>query len=152
MKWQKQLLFGLSLVVFVLLIKVATVFAASMGSSKNYYLLTTVYYNNEILDGGSSGWNARYSDTTNPSRSMDQFHVTVWTVYISCNFSGVTSTYTQYQNINSYNVTYLWNAMAKSKVNCPPAQTRRLHNYVQHWWQDNGNPGAGGTLNQAVIN
>ena len=151
MKWKKQFMLGLALAVIMPTI-VITVFAATLGSSKNYYSLTTVYYNNEILDGGSSGWNARYNDTTNPSRSMDQFHVTVWTVYVSCNNNIVSSTWTQYQNLNHYNVTYQWDTMAKTKVTCSTGQTRRLHNYVQHWWQDHGNPGAGGTLNQAVIN
>ena len=147
MKRQKQLTYGLILAA-VFLIATATV---AFALSKNYYSLTTVYYNNEIVDGGSCCWNPRYNDWTNPSRSMDQFHVTVWTTYISCNNNILYSTHVQYQNLNHYNVTYQWDTMARSKVSCG-GQTRRLHNYVQHWWQDSGQPGDGGTINQAVIN
>lgn len=146
MKRQKQFTLGLTLAVIVLVITATTVFA----QSKNYYGLTTVYYNNEIVNGGSCCWNPRYNDWTNPSRSMDQFHVNVWTTYISCNYNIQYSTYIRYENLNHYNVTYQWDTMARTKTSCSSG-TRRLHNYVQHWWQDSGQQGDGGTINQAVI-
>lgn len=58
-----------------------TVYAAS----KNYYNLTTVYYNNSITDQGGWNWNGNYSDYTSPTRSMDQFGLTFWSTYCSCN-------------------------------------------------------------------
>jgi hypothetical protein len=65
----------------VMLFIVTTVYAAP----KNYYGLTTVTYDNSISDQGSGywGWNANYNDTTNPSRSMDQFGVNFWSAWCS---------------------------------------------------------------------
>lgn len=75
--------FGLAfmLTLAISLALVITVYAAS----KNYYGLTTVYYNNYVTDQGGWNWNGSYSDYTSPSRSMDQFGLNFWSTYCSCN-------------------------------------------------------------------
>jgi hypothetical protein len=152
MNKQNRLSLGLLLAVVVLVITTTVAFAAT----KNYHSLTTVNYTNNIYDNGSCCWNPNYNDSTNPSLSMDQFGVNVWQTYVSCNTVIQNSTYVQYQFpgnsfLMHYNVTTSWDTMAQNKVTCPSGQTRRLHNYVQHWWQDSGYAGDGGTISQAVI-
>lgn len=139
------------------LLVLALIATTALAASKNYYSLTTVYYNNGITDQGSCCWNANYSDYTSPSRSMDIFGLDVWTTYVSCNYAIQYDTYIRYEIQNNpwmyqYNVTSIANGMAQIKVTCPPGQTRRLHNYIQHYWQDSGYPGDGGTINKVVIN
>lgn len=141
--------FATSLIACILiaLLVMTTVYAAS----KNYYGLTTVYYTNNVTDQGGWNWNASYSDYTSPSRSMDQFGVNVWTTYCTCNDTIQWETYIRYEVQNNpwmmqYNKTSISDGMAKSKVRCTSGQTLRGHNYIQHWWQDSGYPGDGGTI------
>jgi hypothetical protein len=148
----KQLIVGLTAVTLISLLFATTVYAAS----KNYYGLTTVYYNNYITDQGGWNWNGSYSDYTNPSRSMDQFGLNVWTTYCSCNYTIQWNTYIRYEVQNNpwmmqYNKTSIADGMAQLKASCPSGQTLRGHNYIQHWWQDSGKPGNGGTINYAKI-
>lgn len=147
----RKLMLSLLLAVMASALVTTLVFAAS----KNYYSLTTVYYNNGITDQGSTAWNANYNDYTSPSRSMDIFGLNVWTTYVSCNTTIQYSTYVQYQVQNQpwlyqYNVTSIADGMAQVKVTCPSGQTRYLNNRIQHYWQDSAKPGDGGTINQSV--
>lgn len=135
------------------LVVAALTFSIAFAKSKSYYGLTTVYFNNGIVNQTSTSWNANYSDYTSPSRSMDIFGVNVWTAYVSCGSTIQFSTYVQYQVQNQpwlyhYNVTTSGDGMAMAKVSCPSG-TRYLNNRIQHYWQDSGKPGDGGTINQA---
>lgn len=145
--------FGLALlftsaISFVLVI---TAYAAS----KNYYGLTTVYYNNYVTDQGGWNWNGSYSDYTSPSRSMDQFGLTFWSTYCSCNNNIQWGSYISYDSsypwMMQYNKTAIADGMAQLKVRCPTGQTLRGHNYIQHWWQDSGKPGDGGTIDYKKV-
>lgn len=132
-----------ALCIALLLVSVAS------AASKSYYG-TTVYYYNGINDFGAS-WNANYRASTSPATYMDTLGLNVWTAYVSCNGTVQYNTYVQYQVQNqpwlySHNVTSIANGMAMSKVSCPSQQTRKLNNRTQHYWQDNGHPGAGDTL------
>lgn len=149
----KKIMYVMVIAVLLTTLSATIAFAAS----KNYYGLTTVTYNNRIVNQGSCCWNGGYTDSTSPSRSMDIFGLNVWTTYISCNNNIQYDTWISYTVQNNpwmyqYNVTTISDGMARSKITCPPNQTRRLHNYIQHYWQDSGKPGDGGTINQSVIN
>lgn len=152
MNKQNRFALGLLMVILALAVTVTTALAASKG----YHSLTTIYYTNNIYDNGACCWNPNYNDWTSPSFSMDQFGVTVWQTYVSCNYTIQNSTYVQYTYppasfLMHYNTTTSWDTMAQTKVSCPSGQTRRLHNYVQHWWQDGVYAGDGGTINQVVV-
>ena len=112
-----------------------------MAASSNYYGLTTINYNNRITDFGASGWNPGYRAYTSPSRSMDQFGLTFWSAYCSCDYTIDYNSYTSYDSSVSwmmrYNVTSIADGMAKSKSYCG-AQTLRGHDNVQYLWQDSG--------------
>jgi len=137
---------------FISLTLVMTAYAAS----KNYYGLTTVYYNNYVTDQGGWNWNGNYSDYTSPSRSMDQFGLNFWSTYCSCNNVIQWGSYIGYSVVDNpwmmqYNKTAISDGMAQLKVRCPVGQTLRGHNYIQHWWQDSGNPGDGGTIDYKKV-
>jgi len=134
------------------LVLAVTVYAAS----KNYYGLTTVYYFNYITDQGGWNWNASYSDYTSPSRYMDQFGLNFWSTYCSCNNNIQWGSYVGYSVTNNpwlmqYDKTSISDGMAQLKVRCPSGQTLRGHNYIQHWWQDSGRPGDGGTIDYRKV-
>jgi hypothetical protein len=60
----KKLIYALVLSMLTLTFSATMVFAAT----KSYYGVTTVTYNNRIVDGGASGWNGGFKDATgNPS-------------------------------------------------------------------------------------
>lgn len=123
---------------------VTTVTIAYAGS-KSYYGLTTVTYTNGITDHYLSGWNASYSDSTSPSRSMDQFGLTYWQAYCKCDGVIQYSTMVSYSSgMLQYNKTSVFDGMALSKAYCT-GQTKG-YNYAQHWWQDAGYSGDGATL------
>lgn len=145
---------------FVLVLLLASVISlvfatTAYAASKNYYGLTTVYYNNYVTDQGGWNWNGNYNDYTSPSRSMDQFGLTFWSTYCSCNNSIQWESYGSYDSSDPwmmrYNKTTIADGMAKRKVQCLPSQTLRGHNNIQHWWQDSGNPGDGGTINYKKV-
>lgn len=122
----------------------------------NYYGLTTINYTNRTTDQGGWNWNGGYIDWTNPSWSMDQFGLTFWSTWCSCNNVRVDASYIGYSNppntwMMQYNKTSIADGMAQTKVQCPPNQTLRGHVYIQHWWQDSGRPGDGRTLNTSAV-
>jgi hypothetical protein len=142
-------LFGIA----VSLLLAITAYAAS----KNYHGLTTVYYSNKITDqgGGSWNWNGSYADYTSPSFSMDQFGLNFWSTWCSCDYDTIWDTYIAYDVIYDpwlmrYNQTAIWDGMAQQKTDCE-GEILRGHNYIQHWWQDGGYSGDGGTLNTNKI-
>jgi len=147
MKTHRAKNFGIALL--FALVTSALIITASYAASKNYYGLTTVYYNNYVTDQGGWNWNGSYSDYTSPSRSMDQFGLTFWSTYCSCNSNIQWGSYISYDSSDSwmmqYNKTAIADGMARLKVDCG-SQTLRGHNYIQHWWQDSGKPGAGGNI------
>jgi len=134
----------------VLLVSLFIVMNVS-AASKSYHGLTTVIYNNIITDFGGWYWNGGYYDSTNPSFQMDQFGVSYWSTWDSCNWVQDLSTKYSYSNIYHYNVSVSSDGMAQSKIRCPQGQTLRGHDYVQHWWQDGIYSGDGGTLNTYLI-
>jgi hypothetical protein len=149
----KKGIYALILTVLFLSLSVTIALAASKG----YHGITTVTYNNRIVDGGSCCWNGGYTDTTNPGNSMDIFGLNVWTTYVSCNNAIQYNTWISYTVgsnpwLYQYGVTRISDGMAQSKVTCPSGQTRRLVNYIQHYWQDSGYAGDGGTINLSVVN
>ena len=126
------------------------------AASKNYYGLTTVYYNNYITDQGGWNWNGSFSDYTAPSHSMDQFGLNFWSTYCSCNGDTVWETYIAYDVIYHpwlmrYNQTSIADGMAQSKADCGVYETLRGHNYIQHYWQDDIYSGMGGTIDYSKI-
>lgn len=146
----KKIIITIVVVLLVCLVVVSDVMAASA----DYYGLTTINYHNRITDFGVSGWNPGYRAYTSPYRIMDQFGLTFWSAYCSCNYVIDYSSYNSYDSsyawMMRYNVNSIADGMAKSKISCG-AQTLRGHNYVQYWWQDSGYSGAGGTLNTNMI-
>jgi len=121
------------------------------AASKNYHGLTTISYNNSIIDSAGWGWNGGFSDRTTPSYSMDQFGYNYWQTYNSCNGSLVYSTIYSLQQWYLNNVSICGNGIARTKYQCPAGQTLRGHDYVQHWWQDGGYAGDGGTLDTSMV-
>jgi len=142
----KKLTYILVLIMLTLTFSVTTVFAAT----KSYHGVTTVTYNNRITDQGSCCWNGGFVDSTSPSRSMDQFGASVMTVYQTCNGAIDYSTWYSYNNFYYYNVSSVGDGIANSKKPCPTGQTRKLVDYVQHWWQDSPYAGDGGTLTTSL--
>ncbi|MFZ3150475.1 MAG: hypothetical protein WA116_02200 [Anaerolineaceae bacterium] len=130
-----------------------SVVASVQAASANYHGLTTIYYNNRIIDQGNTHWNGGFSMDTSPSRSMDQLGLTYWQTHCSCNYNIV------YESIFSYDSSYSWmmqkdvtsfsDGMARTKTNCGGQQLRG-HDYVQYWWQDSGYAGAGDELNTSA--
>lgn len=147
----RKLAIAVSLSILMSLLLIVTAYAAS----KNYYGLTTIYYNNYIADQGGWNWNGSFSDYTSPSRSMDQFGLNFWSTYCSCNNSIQWDSYIGYSIENNpwmmqYNKSSISDGMAQVKVDCE-GQTLRGHNYIQHWWQDSGYSGDGGTIDYKKV-
>lgn len=144
----------ITIVLATMLLLVTTIVASA--EPKNYHGLTTIYYSNGITDQGSCCWNGNYYDYSSPSYSMDQFGLTYWQTYVSCNYNIQYDTLVSYDSsypwMMQYNKTWIGDGMAQAKVNCSAGQTRRLHNYIQHWWQDGGYGGDGGTINYVIVN
>jgi hypothetical protein len=129
----------------------------AMADSKDYHSYTTITYNNTFTDQGATNWNGGYSDTASNSIYMDLFGLNVWTTYTSCN------DVIQYDHLGHYEIqdnpwmyqydkNHIGDGMACVKSTCPSGQTRRLVNIIQHYWQDNGYSGDGGTITKKVIN
>lgn len=142
----KKLTYALVLSVIILTLTVTIAFAAT----KSYYGVTTVTYNNRITDQGACCWNGGFNNSTSPSRSMDQFGATVLTTYQTCNGNIDYSTWISANNVIWTNVPSAADGMARAKTPCPAGQTRRLVDYVQHWWQDYPYNGDGGTLTTSL--
>lgn len=142
----KYILMAFAVVLLSLLI-VTTV----SGSSKSYHGITTVTYTNSITDSGGWGWNGGYSDSTNPSILMDQFGVSYWSTWDSCNWVQDLDTIYSRSNMYQNNVSIVGDGMARLKIQCPQGQVLRGHDYVQHWWQDDGYDGDGGTLDTSLV-
>lgn len=144
----KKLIYVLVLLVLTLTFSVTIAFAAT----KSYNGVTTVTYNNRIVDQGACCWNGGFNDSTSPSRYMDQFGASVLTTYETCNGAIDYSTWYSANDVYWYNVTAAADGMARSKTPCPQGQTRKLVDYVQHWWQDSPYAGDGGTLTTSLTN
>lgn len=139
---KKKLMLILMVVTLALVTIVSTVYAAS----KSYHGITVIY-NNSISDSGNSGWNAGRSESTSPSTSMNQLGISFWSAYCKCDGSIDYSTYSSHSNQYSYNVTSASDGMAKSKPSgCGSQQLLLGVNYAQHYWQDGGYSGDGGTI------
>ncbi len=134
----------------IVLLSLINVIDAS-AASKSYYGITTITYNNTITDFGGWNWNGGYSDSTSPSVAMDQFGVTYWSTWDSCNWVQDLDTKYSRSNMIQNNVTMVGDGMARLKIQCPPGQTLRGHDYVQHWWQDGSYNGDGGTLDTSMV-
>ncbi len=144
----KKLIYALVLSVLTLTFSATLAFAAT----KSYNGVTTVTYNNRIVDGGTAGWNGGFKDSTSPSRVMDQFGASVLTTYQTCNSNIDYSTWISANNIYYTNVSSVQDGMARTKKACPTGQARRLVDYVNHWWQDSPYAGAGGALTTSIAN
>lgn len=132
-------------------------FTPVYAATKGYYGLTTVTYDNSISDQGSGyrGWNANYNGSTNPSRSMDQFGLNFWSTYCSCNNVIDYASYFGYSVgdnpwLMQYDKTSVSDVMFQEKVDCG-GKVLRGHNHTQHWWQDSGQPGDGGTIDYSKV-
>lgn len=158
---KKRLIVALTFVLIITLLVVLPVSAGSVYGSGSYPRptstpYTTVSYSNQINDQSSTHWNGGYYDYTNPSTSMDLFGLNVWTTYVQCGSTIQYSTYVRYEVQNNswmyrYNETSIGDGMAQVKVDCQ-GQTRTLHDYIQHYWQDGqGNSGDGGSLDYSQI-
>jgi len=145
----KKLIYALVLSALTLTFSATIAFAAT----KSYNGVTTVTYNNRIVDGGSAGWNGGFNDSTSPSRLMDQLGSSVLTTYQTCGGAIDYSTWGSANNIYWTNVSSAQDGMAKTKKACPVGQARRLVDYVQHWWIDYPyTAGDGGTLSTSIAN
>lgn len=138
--------------IYVLVLMLSLTFSVTIAfaATKSYHGVTTVTYNNRIVDQGACCWNGGLTDSTSPSRSMDQFGASVLTTYQTCNGAIDYSTWGSVNNFYYTNVSSVSDGMAKSKKACPGTQTRRLVDYVQHWWQDSPYAGDGGTLTTSI--
>jgi hypothetical protein len=144
----KKLIYVSVLIVLAVIFSATTAFAAT----KSYNGVTTVTYNNRIVDQGACCWNGGFSDSTSPSRSMDQFGATVLTTYQTCNGNIDYSTWYSVNNVIYTNVSSVGDGMARSKTSCPNGQARALVDYVQHWWQDAPYGGDGAPLTKSLPN
>lgn len=142
----RKLIYILVFIVLTLTFSVTIAFAAT----KSYNGVTTVTYNNRIVNQGACCWNGGFSDSTSPIRSMDQFGANVLTTYQTCNGAIDYSTWASVNNLIYTNVSSVGDGMARTKKACPAGQTRRLVDYVQHWWQDSPYGGDGGTLTTSI--
>lgn len=144
----KKLIFNiLALTILVLTVSVTTALAAS----KSYNGVTTVTYNNRILEQGTCCWNGGFNDSTSPSRLMDTFGASVATTYITCDNEIDYATWASSSNVYQYNVSKVQDGAARTKTSCGGNKVRRLVAVMNHYWQDYPYTASGGQLITSLI-